>query len=274
MHNTKYINKKGKFSKRSFKRKRNRLIKISVFTLFFSTFFYFILFFTPLFKINRVQLSPPETHSFSPEVSKKILKKFFNSPIQNLNKHISKKTLLLYNKKRTQKKLKELYPEIDRVKIDWKFFNVWEISILKKKQFLYTCLEEECFSVDKNGIVYKKNNITKGIFLNHPQKSTEINTYVIDRKDFVYTSKILNYIINDLGIDVSSVSLSNEEKYLDIEIKLINGVFFYINNSKDIYPLTRAIYIAVNEIITKETEWVDITSIDFRFKDKIFFKEK
>ena len=167
-----------------------------------------------------------------------------------------------------------MYPEIDRVKIDWKFFNVWEISILKKKQFLYTCLEEECFSVDKNGIVYKKNNITKGIFLNHPQKSTEINTYVIDRKDFVYTSKILNYIINDLGIDVSSVSLSNEEKYLDIEIKLINGVFFYINNSKDIYPLTRAIYIAVNEIITKETEWVDITSIDFRFKDKIFFKEK
>ena len=191
-----------------------------------------------------------------------------------MNNHISKKTLLLYNKKRIQKKLKKIYPEIDRVKIDWKFFNIWEIDISQKKQLLYTCLEEKCFSIDKDGIVYKKTDITKGILFDHPKKSIEIDTYVIDKKNFIYTSKILNYIINDLGLGVFSVYLSNEEKYLDIEIKLENGVFFYINNSKDIYPLTRAIYIAVNKVITKETEWSNLSSIDFRFKDKIYFKEK
>ena len=273
MYDTRYTNKKYRLRKRSFIRKRNRLIKISVVTVFISSIIYFILFYTPVFKINRVQFSTDFIHSFTPEKTQEILTNFFNHPVDDLNKRISNKTLLLYREKKTQKKLKEMYPEIDYIEIDWKFFNIWTVSIYKKSQFAYSC-NDDCFSVDENGIIFQKTNTKEGFLLEYKQKRLEIDKNIMNKKDFAYIAKIASYISNDLELEISKVLISEEEENLNIEITLNNGVVFLINNNRDIYPLTRSIYIAVNKFAAKEIKWESIKSIDFRFEDRIYFKEK
>ena len=273
MYDTKYTNKKYRLKKGSFRRKRNRLIKTSVITVFISSAIYFILFYTPVFKINRIQFFADSVHSFAPEKTKKILTNFFNHPVDNLNKIISKKTLLLYREKKAQRILKKMYPEIDYIEIDWNFFNIWTLALYKKSQFVYAC-NSDCFAVDKDGIIFQKVNTKEGVLFEYEQQRLEIDKTIMDKKDFAYIAKIANYILTDLELKISKVVVSKEEKNLNIEIILDNGVLFLINNDRDIYPLTRSIYIAVNKFITKEFGWDSVKSIDFRFEDRIYFKEK
>ena len=108
----------------------------------------------------------------------------------------------------------------------------------------------------------------------YEQKRLEIDKEIMNKKDFAYVAKIASYILNDLELKISKILISEEEEDLNIEIALNNGVVFLINNNRDIYPLTRSIYIAVNKFASKEIEWKSIKSIDFRFEDRIYFKEK
>ena len=77
--------------------------------------------------------------------------------------------MLLYREKKTQKKLKEMYPEIDYIEINWDFFNIWTLSLYKKSQFAYSC-NDDCFSVDENGIIFQKQIQKKGFCLSMNKK--------------------------------------------------------------------------------------------------------
>ena len=103
MYDTRHTNKKYRLRKRSFRRKRNRLINISVITVFISSIIYFVLFYTPVFKINRVQLSTDFIHSFTSEKTQEILTNFFNHPVDDLNKRISNKLCCYIERKKHKK---------------------------------------------------------------------------------------------------------------------------------------------------------------------------
>ena len=263
--------------RKSVKRKIKKSLSVVISTLVFFIFISSIFFLTPLFKIGRITVTEDANGVLSKSDIRVLIEDLVSrAPYSNFSLGIG----YLYFPKKLTAKLKSANYNIHSVDVDWSWWNTWDVSIIERKAFGYTCHLGVCFLVDRGGLVFRESSTQENIQISIRGSVPKVGGYIVRSDEFSFIRKIIDFIDIEIGLQVVGLDRLSEGQYKGhYVIRTTTGQNLYVKPDDSIYRLTRAIYIAVKEVFgfidagnPGDIEGID--DIDFRFGDKLFFKKK
>jgi len=183
---------------------------------------------------------------------------------------IPKSNILFLNKEKLVNTLLSEFPRLEKVKIGKQFFNnIVELKVIERSaDFLWCSLEDKCFLMDKNGLVFEKAEILgnrlvfRGILEGSPVM-----------QNFATTEKIQNYLkliehFRTANVDVLSINIESSDKAI---ANTTMGEIFFSPNESDLSLIAQNVVLLINETKSKNPT-AKFQYIDARFGNKMFYK--
>lgn len=232
-----------------------------LFLIIFLSFFYLV-FFANFFQVKNIEISGNQN------ISTDILKENIeNQIIKNLF-FLKTKSIFLVDFKKIEKNLLKDFLLISQINLKKKFPNTLYIEIKERKPIAIFCQNENCFFIDKEGVIFEPTSLKKDYLilrnenLNLPPKLGEkiidekLISQILDVKE-----KILKYQKNNFKILIEEVVISSKEKII---FKTSDGWEIYFNFQNNIFwQLTKLKVVLENEISPEN--WKNLEYIDLRF---------
>ncbi len=231
--------------KKKYKAKK-RFPWFNYFVLFFLIFTLYFFLFSPVFSLRKIKIN---SSLFSIQ---EIIE-------QNINQRIGpivSNNIFLLNKKKTNQKLEKIV-EIESFQIKRKLPNTLIVSAKERKVALVCCLQDNCFKIDQQGVVFKKTekrSILICPLLKIGDKAMEEKTVV----NILQIKKDLSDLLGFLHFQNNSLTLETNE-----------GWRIFFNLQEDILDQIFRLKITLDEVVL-ETEKLDY--IDLRFGETVYFK--
>lgn len=183
---------------------------------------------------------------------------------------IPKSDIFLLNKEKMATALLAAFPGVEKVEINKQFFSKQiELKITERKSdFLWCSLQEECFSMTKNGLVFEKSENTgdkiifRGVLDNNPLM-----------KNFATEVEMQNYlklidVLKNADIKTSAVNIESSDKGVN---KTNIGDVIFNPEETDLSSAAQNGVLLINNIKSKNPS-AHFQYIDIRFGNKIFYK--
>ncbi|MGB2761975.1 MAG: FtsQ-type POTRA domain-containing protein [Minisyncoccales bacterium] len=234
---------------------KNKFFWFGAFFLTIVVLLSYFLFFHSFFRINKLEISGNE--------------KLKTEQIEGL---IEKdKNIFLFNIDKNKKKILENFPELVEVYIEKNFPKSIKVQVKERKPAVVFCQNEECFFVDKKGILYEKAE---------PNRMLKIKNLILDRElrlgDEVLTENQLNQILyiesrieDDLEIQIELAEIISAMR---LNIQTSEGWQIYFNIQRDVdWQLTELKLILEKKLPLEKRE--ELEYIDLRFEKVYIFPE-
>jgi len=175
--------------------------------VFLSALFYF-LFLADFFQVKSIDFSGLE------EIPESDLSSLIYQKLENRILFFSSKSIFLANLGRIESSILERFPQIARAEISRRFPDKLDVLILKRKISAVFCPEErqECFTVDKEGIVYQEadflDSISRPIIKSSSDEEINLGDRVVEKADLAKIMEINAYLEKDLSIGVKEFAVS------------------------------------------------------------------
>jgi cell division protein FtsQ len=228
---------------------------ISIFLILILVGISFVIFFSGIFKVKRIEVLGEE------RIQKEDFKKFLESKIEAKN-------IFLINLVPIKNEILKNFPQISFVEIKRKIPSTLVFKITERKEVAAICQKEDCYLIDKEGIVFEREGdqgileIEKENFGGEIKLGDRVIEKEILEKIFEISKKI------EFGIE--KVSIISED---NLHFKTSQGFEIFIDPQKDIdWQLTK-LKVALENAIPKE-KIGDLEYIDLRFGNFAYPKYK
>lgn len=183
---------------------------------------------------------------------------------------IPKTNILFLNKEKLATALLSQFSRLEKVDVDKNFFSKKiELNLVERKSdFLWCSFSGECFSMNKNGLVFEKEekNADKLIF----QGIIEGNPLM---KNFASAVKIQNYlkfvdILKNAGFETILIKIESADKAI---AKTDIGEIIFNPSDENLSEIAQNIILLIDETKNKVPA-AEFQYIDARFGNKMFYK--
>lgn len=265
---------------------KNQLLGLAVLSLTILAGFFYLLCFNSLFQIKEIKIFDQLTFADNETINSE---KKFSQEIQDLiaekiEKKIllfSTKTIFFINKDEIEKAILQKFPQIESIDLKRKFPDCLMVKIKERKAIARGCLdglninqnfeERNCYLIDKNGIVFKKNLIftnapNNGATIIFPEKNISLGQKLINEENLVNVLKIQKKIKEDLKIELKEFVISESK----LTIKTQEGWEMYFDLKSDLdLAMSKLVLIFKKTISTEQRK--NLQYIDLRYS-KIYYK--
>jgi len=228
---------------------------ISIFLILILAGIYYAIFFSNIFEIKKIEISGEE------RIQKEDFKKF-------LEDKIDAKNILLIKLNPIKNEILKNFPQISFVEIKRKFPSTLLFKITERKEVAAFCQEEDCYLIDKEGIVFERRGGEGILKIERENFGGEIKP-----GDRVIEKEILEKILEiskKIEFGIEKVSILSED---NLHFKTSQGFEIFIDPQKDIdWQLTK-LKVALENAIPKE-KIGDLEYIDLRFGNFAYPKYK
>jgi len=226
----------------------------------------YLLFFYPKFKIHSVSIFGNQ--------------KVSNQEIENIAKHhigqqilgLHYVNMLTINTNNLRKELMTGFPNVEDVKIQKEWPQNIRIEVVERSPLAVFCPNknvEQCFWIDKYGVIYEKLQIAGDNFIvRQPVKETSLitGTPLIEKRLIEAIAKIQQKLEHDFGIKVQEALISNP---LIITTKEQWHIYFDPAENLDM-QITKMDLLLRNEITPEIRQTLQY--IYLQYKDRAYFK--
>jgi cell division protein FtsQ len=228
---------------------------ISIFLILILASFSYAIFFSGIFKIKEIEVSGEE------RIQKENFKKFLEGKIEAKN-------IFLIRLDPIKNEILKNFPQISSVEIKRKFPSTLLFKITERKEVAAFCQKEDCYLIDKEGIVFERGGDQGILKIERENFESEIKpgNRVIEKE---ILDKILD-ISKKIEFGIEKVSILSED---NLHFKTSQGFEIFIDPQKDIdWQLTK-LKVALENAIPKE-KIGDLEYIDLRFGNFAYPKYK
>jgi cell division protein FtsQ len=228
---------------------------ISIFLILILVGISFVIFFSGIFKVKRIEVLGEE------RIQKEDFKKFLESKIEAKN-------IFLINLVPIKNEILKNFPQISFVEIKRKIPSTLVFKITERKEVAAICQKEDCYLIDKEGIVFEREGDQGILKIERENFGGEIKL-----GDRVIEKEILEKIFEiskKIEFGIEKVSIISED---NLHFKTSQGFEIFIDPQKDIdWQLTK-LKVALENAIPKE-KIGDLEYIDLRFGNFAYPKYK
>jgi cell division protein FtsQ len=228
---------------------------VSIFSFLIFLGIFYIFFFSNFFKINEIEILGAE------KIQKDDFEKF-------LREKVEKKNIFLMKSSAIKNEILKNFPQISSVEIKRKFPSTLVFKITERKEVAAFCQKEDCYLIDKEGIVFERGRSEGILKIERENFESEIKpgNRVIEKE---ILEKILE-ISKKIEFGIEKVSIISED---NLHFKTSQGFEIFIDPQKDIdWQLTK-LKVALENAIPKE-KIGDLEYIDLRFGNFAYPKYK
>ncbi len=232
---------------------KNRFFWLAVLILTVVVLLSYFLFFHSFFKIDKIEIFGNE--------------KLKTEQIESL---IEKdKNIFLFNIDKNKKKILENFPEITEILLEKDFPRSIKIQVEERKPVAVFCQNEECFFIDKAGIIYEKTDRTKTLRIENLTlgKELKLGDRAVEKEQLSQILKIETKLKQDLEIQIELAEIVSDRR---LNIKTSEGWEIYFNLQEDIDWQLTELALILKEKISPEKRG-EIKYIDLRF-EKVFIQ--
>jgi hypothetical protein len=183
---------------------------------------------------------------------------------------IPKSNILFLNKQKLAAALMSQFGRMEKVDINKQFLSgSVDLKISERKgDFLWCSLQDECFFMTKEGLVFEKTEnagdrvIFRGILTGNPLM-----------KNFATPAKMQNYlkltqVLKDAGFEVGSINIESSDRAV---AKSNVGDIIFNPEETDLSLVAQNVILLINDVKGKNPS-AEFNYIDARFGNKIFYK--
>jgi len=241
--------------------------------------FFYLICFSSFVQVENIEIRREEA-MISPGISMisgKISGTVYILTDQEVNKKIlfwDSRSIILVNAQKAKQEALILFPEIEEMEIERRFFdNTLNIYLSKKRGVAQWCQEDKCFLADKNGIIFGQvSEIDKEVL---KIKNLDIQEGLALGKEVISPenlSQLLELIpkIESLGVVIQEFEIDAEEK-LNIVTK--EDWRIYLNPKKEVEWQLTKLEMSLKEEIPPESR-KNLEYIELRFGNFAPYKYK
>jgi cell division protein FtsQ len=242
------IKKKKPFFKRT-------IFLVSIFSILILAGVSYIIFLSDIFKVKGIEVLGEG------RIQKEDFKKFLEGKIETKN-------ILLIRLDPIKNEILKNFPQISSLEIKRKFPSTLLFKISERKEVAAFCKKEDCYLIDKEGIVFERGEGQGILKMERENFESEIRP-----GDRVIEKEILNKILEiskKIEFGLEKVSIISED---NLHFKTSLGFEIFIDPQKDIdWQLTK-LKVALENAIPKE-KIGELEYIDLRFGNFAYPKYK
>ncbi|PJE69509.1 MAG: hypothetical protein COU98_01665 [Candidatus Staskawiczbacteria bacterium CG10_big_fil_rev_8_21_14_0_10_38_10] len=251
---------------------------VILFLIFLGTVFYFSIFFDK-FQVSQINISGNEKVStnvlqnmVSDKISKKLLTIWVPAFLEKDGKLVlNSKSIFLVNKGKIAKEVLINFPEIESVKIEKRFPNRLFLEFKERKELAIFCQKDQCFSIDKNGIIFEKRETVPDnemvISFSDDISNLLLGRAVADENALNLLTKIKEDLMQYFQIEIKKATFSIPEK---LEMQTNENWWIIFNLKSDVDLQITKLNLLLKEEITPEIR-ENLKYIDLRFT-KAYYK--
>lgn len=218
---------------------------------------YFFLF-SDYLKIKNIEITGNK------KINSDDIKNIVNQELSSKIFNIIPKNIFLANLKSINDNVLEKFPLAYKADVKRKLFNSLAINIEERSPVALWCKNDDCFDIDKEGIVFEKGE-SKGLVI---KSDEDINMgQNIIEKD--YLGNIIK-IYKESKLDIKEISVSNSEKII---IRTTGDWEVYFRGDDTIPDQIDNLKLVLEQKIPSENRG-DLEHIDLRFGSKVYFRYK
>jgi cell division septal protein FtsQ len=228
---------------------------ISLFLILILASFSYAIFFSNIFEIKKIEISGEQ------RIQKEDFKKF-------LEDKIDAKNILLIKLGPIKNEILKNFPQVSFVEIKRKFPSTLIFKITERKEVVALCQKEDCYLVDKEGIVFDRGEGEGILKIERENFGGEIKP-----GDRVIEKEILEKILEvskKIEFGIEKVSIISQD---NLHFKTSQGFEIFIDPQKDIDWQITKLKVALENAIPKE-KIGDLEYIDLRFGNFAYPKYK
>ncbi len=227
------------------------LIALSIFI--FSSYLLLTLLIDPFFKIEEVTFL---------ENSKEEVEIFLKDKIEENGNNI-----FTFGPKRVEKEALFHFPLLSEVKMKRIFPSKVKIDLKEREKEALWCLEERCFAIDKEGVIFRKEELKAKdtIIFSKTKEDIDLGDQVIFKEELSKIFQIEELLLKELKIESFSFPSSKR-----IDVLLEEGWEIYFSTEEKIEKQMEMLEIVLEEEIGDRGEIEEY--IDLRFGNVIYYK--
>ncbi len=256
----------GQKKKTYFLRSKFFWFGILFFLLFAGLFYFFV--FSSFFQINEIKISGNK------RVSNESVINYLNGKLEKNLFFFKTKSIFLVKLKLLEKEALKEFPVISDAFLKRKLPDEINLQITEREAMGNWCVQEECYLIDKEGIIFEKER--------NEQKLTiisEFSSQNISLGEPILNKEIIQGIVDinqglregSCKLDIITFSLAEGNNKLTVKIK--DNWEIYFDPQKFLQDQLFNLGLVLKEKIPQE-KLGDLEYIDLRFGNKVYFKYK
>ena len=226
------------------------------FVLFFILLLVYIFLFSPIFRIQALEMSGNK------EINTEHIKNNFDY-----------KNIFLYTKDKIEKDLIQKFPKISNIEISKNLIKrTLKLNIEERERLGIVCKEEKCFYIDKQGFIFEDAPQTSGFLIllikDFSQREYFLGDQIFEEKTINFIYEIREDIFPETGIRVLEFNIAS---FPVIELKAMTNEGWYIlfDLTRDIKTQLLSLKAALQEKI-KDRKGLEY--IDLRIENRVYYK--
>lgn len=223
---------------------RRQFFRLGVLLLIFFISFSYLLFFSETFQVKKIIVSGEE------KISKEEIKKL-----------VEKKNIFLINLGKTRKNILEKFLQIAEIEIDRSFPDTLNILVIERVAVAVWCESEECFLIDKEGVLFEKAS---------PETDwVEIfgDKELLEEKKISQILEIRSKLKEDLDVAIEKAVLVSPKR---LDVKTAENWEIYFNLEEDLNWQVQKLGLVLEKQIPPEKRG-SLQYIDLRFS-RVYYK--
>lgn len=253
-----YKFKKIKKKKKFFLFKKSFWLVLFFLSLLGTGFYYF--FYSGLLEIEKIEIKGNK------EIPVESIKNIIVREIEEKIFSFFPRNIILINFGKISQKLLFEFPRIKEIVLKRKFPNSIEAAIIERSPVAFWCKEEDCFSLDEEGIIFAKGEKKEGLVIKS-NKKVNLFEKIIEKEKLEDILKIYKELKNSFTIE--EIFISEKEK---ITVKGREGWEIYFNQDNVDEQIINLKAVIQEKIPLEKIN--ELQYIDLRFGNKIYFKYK
>ena len=242
----------------------NRFFWLAFLVLIILGGIFYLIYFSFTFQIKEVQISGNE------KISKEILLAFVKEQTDNKILFFSSRSIFLVNSDKTKESFLKEFPEIVQINLKKDFPDIVRVEIEERRPVAVFCQLENCFFIDKTGIIYEK-------FIGENYQILKIRNLIISKEvkigeRAVEEEKLIQILDIESKLKIHEIQLQEtglvtEER---LNVKTAEGWEIYFNPREDInWQLTELELILKEKLLLEKRGSLEY--IDLRFS-RVYYK--
>ncbi len=246
---------------------KKRFFWLGILFLVFAILIFYFLFISDYFRIKEIKISGNQKIS-SKEIRNLVLEKIEQKIFWQWS---FKKNIFLISEKNFEKIILEKFFLITDIILIKKFPDKIEVVIKEREPVGIYCQFEDCFYIDKNGVLFEKAPQSSGSLL--LMIESEIAKDVSFKEKALSQDKI-NFILlakdnlRKIGVEVWKFSIVSP---IDIKAKSSEGWDIYFDNSRDSKEQIFVLSQVLENRLTPE-ERKNLEYMDLRIKNRVYYR--
>lgn len=244
---------------------RNRFFRLGILAFVIIISFFYFLFFSEFFQVERIIISGQE------KVSENDLRVLVEKKLENKILFSKTKSIFLINLNEIKEDILNDFPQIAEVKISRRFFDALNVVVTERLALAAWCREVQCFQIDNEGVIFEEVLMETGLIRIVDEQyldSFVLGEKVMEKEKLIQIFEIDSKLRENLKLSITEAFIISDER---LNVKMAEGWYVYFNLKGDLdWQITELGLVLVKQIPSEKRG--NLEYIDLRFGNRVYYK--